>query len=474
MRIFESLAIISLGVSLLSIFLNKKTKLNILSLSLTELLCIISIIVEGYRIHLLPTVIIGFIHLILQSSVLIRGKKEKTKLVKILLFISNTIFLVIAVILPLLFPVSILPQPTGDYEVGTTLLCLTDLSRDEIVTIDKTDKRELSIQVWYPAENVKGYEKEYFFTDPLFADNFEELLKMPNIFQHLKLTRTHSYKNAPVATSKQPFPVLIFSHGYTGFTGQNTGQMEELASHGYVIFSIGHTYESIAVEFPNDRIVGLDNDIVDNFYNEFQIDLEADLAQEITKLIDQGTLINERVMVWQKDTSFVLDEIEKMNADDMNNLFSHKLDLDKVGVFGHSYGGATAGMSVYLDSRFKVGVNMDGGQFGDLRGVILDKPFLLFLSDESSKAIKAGYNLEQDELYVLEVKGTKHYNFTDISLMSPAFESLGLLGGTSGFEIQDIMNNYLLAFFDEHLKGKQSDLFSKTHHHPKVKLEIYE
>jgi hypothetical protein len=73
------------------------------------------------------------------------------------------------------------------------------------------------------------------------------------MFEYIELISTHSIKDAPVADSAEPFSVLIFSSGHTGLLSQNTILFEDLASHGYIVRSVGHPYESLLVEYPDQR-----------------------------------------------------------------------------------------------------------------------------------------------------------------------------------------------------------------------------
>jgi AraC-like DNA-binding protein len=131
-----------------------------------------------------------------------------------------------------LFPVFRLPKPTGNYAVGTTSFHFVDAAQAEIFTADTTDRRELVVQAWYPAEPLPetaptAYSEYARTIGPIFAE-FVELPRF--LFDHLSLVKTHSYRDAPIAKAEQKYLVLIFSHGYgLGTVTQNTVQMEEFA-----------------------------------------------------------------------------------------------------------------------------------------------------------------------------------------------------------------------------------------------------
>ena len=118
-----------------------------------------------------------------------------------------------------------------------------------------------------------------------------------NLVQHLRLVASHSYPNAPVARARPRYPVLIFSHGYASSPWQNTVQMEELASHGFIVFSIGHTYESVAIRFPDGRIAPL---------NRARMKSVTGDRSKLKELATQS------LGVWVADTRYVADELAKI------------------------------------------------------------------------------------------------------------------------------------------------------------------
>ena len=84
----------------------------------------------------------------------------------------------------------------------------------------------------------------------LFQELYEgDYTQQSLLFGYLRHIPTHSHVHAPVAAPDDgPFPVLLFNHARElGFTSQNQLLMEHLASHGYVIFSIAHPYQSSKV-----------------------------------------------------------------------------------------------------------------------------------------------------------------------------------------------------------------------------------
>ena len=159
------------------------------------------------------------------------------------------------------FPIVDLPKPTGPYPAGVRDFALTDPSRTGMFQDAPEQPRKLAVRVWYPAETVEGCEVLPYFSR-LEAETTARGLGDasplgPRFFPYLLYSDTHSYVDAPLRAGANNMPTVIFSHGYRGFKGQNTILMEHLASHGYIVYSVQHTYESSPTVFPDGRS-GLD------------------------------------------------------------------------------------------------------------------------------------------------------------------------------------------------------------------------
>ena len=75
-------------------------------------------------------------------------------------------------------------------------------------------------------------------------------------------------------------------------------------------------------------------------------------------------------MEWcAEDLVFVLNQLEQLESGAVHSPFQERLDLDRIGVFGHSFGGRVAARACQLDDRLKAGILCDG--FG--RKMAVDK-----------------------------------------------------------------------------------------------------
>ena len=240
------------------------------------------------------------------------------------------------------------------------------------------------------------------------------------------------------------FPVLIFSHGILGGRIQNTSQIQELASHGYVVVGIDHTYDaSFTIFSPTESIPsGL-------LANSLGPD-----GNTAVKIRDTG------IYVRVADVQFVLDELAKLNAEDPKKILAGHLDLEKVGVFGHSFGGATTMGACAVDDRVRSGLAMDGC-ISDERIELLSKPlFIMKMPREGEDPIgtKRLSKKCSGPFWDVNIAGTAHGNFTDLAFLTPAHRLSMLTGTIEPMRALIIMNAYTLAFFDYTLLGKASAL----------------
>lgn len=383
-----------------------------------------------------------------------------------------------------------LPEPTGEYAVGTTNYNFTDSEREETYTENSNDNREITAKVWYPSEEVPEADTAPYVSKELGGAIASGLEIPPDDFNNLvQSISTNSVADAPLAEAESEYPVLVFSHGFGDVPELNTVKAEELASQGYVVVGINHTYDSIANVFADGEVVPQSS----------IFDLESE-----SELLD---LVGEGVSIRAEDAQFVLDELEQIDAGkDPKELFSNKLDLERLGIYGYSLGGATAAKVLSEDPRFQAGINLDGGLFGDSGEASLSQPFMIqnneaFGTGNSSDArinefdrIQQSFvdNLQNDG-YEVTILGTEHSSFNDLSFLFPLLANSGIeLGeledatssdgsGDEDFEPIDpqlssqIINDYTVAFFEQYLNGESSSLLADdmSSPYPEVVFQAY-
>lgn len=329
--------------------------------------------------------------------------------------ISMTLVLVVALLPAIVFPQYKLPKVTGKYEVATATYTYIDKNRMEEFT-DKGNNRFVNVEFWYPKK----------------AD--------------------------------EKYPLLVFSHGAYGIKASNTSTYTELASHGYVVVSIDHPYHSFYTRSGNGTVAMINTD----YHREINNMNKGDYSNEE---------LYELFQKWMKlrldDMNFVIDTILEKNKNDNNPIYQ-LINTKKIGVSGHSMGGAA---SVWLGKERKdIGavVNIDAPFFSELvykneiddfvaRGEDYTTPLLNIYSDDvwgqlesNSIYIANKPNSEQfKDAYTVHFQGAKHLSLTDLPLFSPILANI-LQGGKADINKYysiETENELILKFLDYELKG---------------------
>ena len=389
-------------------------------------------------------------------------------------------------------PMFELPRPTGRHAIGVTNLYVADPAREEIFSDDPNDHRELMVRIWYPAAGVPDSQEPAPYWDdveqagPLMAQLSREALGInvrDNAFDHYADIPTHSYADAPLAAEPRLLPVLVFSHGYgVARPSSNTALMEELASRGYWVASIAHTYESPAVVFEDGRVVSWDAEAVagllsnedGSFFESFvQTEDPAQRDDLVRSFLAEQTHTSRSMKVWNADTHTVVDEIERIASGERATPFAGRLALDRLAVLGMSFGGAAAGVFCVEDPRCKAGLNLDGFHYGDgMADAVVRVPFMILSAKRGEIPINEFFfRHAAGPAYIAVIDGSTHMNFTDTSISSRILRWLGALGDIDGQRMLRIMNVYVSAFLDQHLLGKKSPLLEgDSADYPEVEL----
>ncbi|MBI1802234.1 MAG: hypothetical protein HYR71_11475 [Chloroflexi bacterium] len=362
----------------------------------------------------------------------------------------------VAATLPVILPVPRLPTPPGPYAVGSVLYDWTDTTRVETYSSDPNAKRELMVQVWYPALPTADAK-----TIPLL-DNFDaalpafaDILKVPAFaLDHLRLVRTHTYGDAPIRNDGAPYPLVILSHGYTGYRNAGVNQMEALASSGYVAVAIDHAYAAAFTVFSNGRVVLNDPAMLPPAGQNLPGDQAMREALQATVVADER---------------FVMDQLQRLNAGQLDARFAGKLDLQRIGLTGVSLGGGAVVWACHLDARCKAGLVQDGW-YEPLPETMVSEPLrqpFMFMQSET-KMWKMDNLARLDRLYQgvsapafhLKLAGVLHDDFGDYPLLSPVSGLLPERGALNGERTLQVVDAYMLAFFGRYLKNQPSPLLN--------------
>jgi dienelactone hydrolase len=365
-----------------------------------------------------------------------------------------------------LIPVFQLPQPSGPYSIGTLIYHVTGPSSHP-----GTGEHEFMAQVWYPSDMPLAGRGVSYRPYP------RNLL--PWKTQHLALVETHAAASVSLSSHQPQFPVLVFSPSWSGERGQNMVLVENLVSHGFIVVGIDHPHSTEVVVFPDGRVVREDPDPGEDYASEavFQAFLAAG---------------EKRLRARMEDVELLLNTLEDWQRHDPRGILTGRMDLDRIGIFGHSFGGAVAAETCLLDRRVKAGVDMDGLVFGRAAVEGVDRPFLFFAEDFPSPSPTAPRNSSEGRMavvsaiqsnairrtfargggYFIRIRGAYHRNYSDSPLFS-RFRFLTHSGPIDPLRAFDIVNDYVLNFFQHTLLGLPAPLLEgPSPQYPEVTIRV--
>lgn len=361
-----------------------------------------------------------------------------------------------------------LPAPTGPHPVGRAELHLVEAGRPDPWKPDRP--RELMVSVWYPARSPEGARPAPYMP-PGVARVFADALLKPVGADPSRVDFTAVVTHARVGPSARRgrHPVLLYSPGGNQVRAMGSALAVDLASRGYVVVAIDHTFEGRAVEFPDGRVeAGA---------------LPPEGGSEALRKMIEGRL---------GDARFVLDRLQDLQG---GRGFPPALDLSRVGMFGHSAGGFTALEALGADRRIDAAANLDGSLgfsmsrrlFGRVVEAGLAKPFLLMGAGTSGPQDKPRTHAHSPDWARLWERSSgwkrdiwfpdaEHMSFADhAALLPPLVQRLGLppalaarsIGTADPQAVVAAQRDILAAFFDLHLKGRPQPLLdAPARRHP--------
>jgi len=258
---------------------------------------------------------------------------------------------VASVVCGLLIPVFRMPKPTGPYAVGKRTTLWVDKTRKSWLLNTKgrgalPENRKLMANVWYPAceRRVKEMRtrRKANWLDPLLARSLAVSFWAPEwCVNYFRLVRMEALDDAPVAKDRA-FPLVLFSHSFTGMKEQNSALFQELASWGYVVVAVDHPHDAALVLYPDGSTAdfrGYDqpNDALPLNWWKFR---------------------HEHLRWRARDVLFALDQMIALN-DDPDGDFYQSFDMSRIAAMGHSFGGSAVGLVAQMDPRIQCCIMLD-------------------------------------------------------------------------------------------------------------------
>lgn len=363
-----------------------------------------------------------------------RTKKEKTKAKAIAGAVMSVILIGFS-----LFPAFIFTgysglKTSGQYKVKETQAILTDSSRLETNENDGSN-REIPVHFYYPEGD---------------AENC---------------------------------PLVLFAHGSFGYYQSNSSLYAELASNGYVVASIDHPYYAFFTKDTAGKTI-----IVDFEFMQTAVNMQN--SSDFTETIEDFNTTHEWMSLRTADENFVLDTIKTAKSSGLLDTAWYTesedvkaeilkvleiTDTEKIGLMGHSIGGAAAVQLGRERDDITAVVDIDGTMLGE--EISFDDGKIGYNPEPYPIPILSLDNADHWESYVdvldngteyvnkylldnaadsreVHFDGTEHMDFTDLPLLSPALSKMLGKGSVDSSEFIPEMNSIILNYFNYYLKGE--------------------
>jgi pimeloyl-ACP methyl ester carboxylesterase len=174
---------------------------------------------------------------------------------------------------------------------------------------------------------------------------------------------------------------------------------------------------------------------------------------------------------WVDDTKLVLDRLSSAAPASPAGRLAARLDISRLGVFGHSMGGVTAGQFCVEDRRCRAGLNLDGiPQYGTMIDRSMARPFLMVYSARPGRsgASDAIYRRSAHPYYRVDVADTRHLDFSDMAFWGGPLRERPVLGSIAPARVTGITGAIVRQYFDREVLGQRSTMFAGGSPFPEV------
>ncbi|MBP5261234.1 MAG: hypothetical protein J6Z43_03800 [Clostridiales bacterium] len=371
-----------------------------------------------------------------------KNNNNKKTFTKVLSLVISTI-LILGALMPAFLFKDYQGRPlTGPYDVATSEAIIIDMDRLEEFENDGSN-REIPVHFYYPEE------------------------------------------------CSEKMPLVVFSHGAFGYYQSNTSTYMELASNGYVVASLDHPYHAFFTKDTSGKTVTVDPGFMQTALTVGNND-DAMSEEELYEITSKWMKLRE------DDVNCVIDSLIEGadNGDISDYWFSDEqtkstivsvlglIDTSRIGLIGHSLGGATAVSVGRIRDDISAVVDLDGTMLGEQTGVydnmpvINEEPYttpLLSIDNDAHhneriEARQIGYVYSNnvildnaEEGYSTYLRGAEHMDLTDLPLFSPFLAGMLRSGDIDHEECIDQVNSLVLQFFNCYLKGEGNFTVSESY-----------
>ena len=289
-----------------------------------------------------------------------------------------------------------------------------------------------------------------------------------------------SYREVPAhfyypENADSEYPLIIFSHGAFGYYQSNFSTYAELASNGYIVVALDHPHHSFFTKDTDGKMITVDEKFI------YEVTRDDDAVSKEELMTDSQAWLKVRV----DDENFVLDTIKEAknsgtlstawHTSDADTVLSviNRIDTDKIGLTGHSLGGATAVELGRERTDIDAVIDIDGTMMGEITGVMNGEytynsesypvPVLALFTENNYNMIESDesgfYRVNENMINnakdgrIVTFENAEHMDFTDLPLFSPFLGNMLGSGERDNEEMMNTLNSVVLNWFDYYLKG---------------------
>jgi dienelactone hydrolase len=338
------------------------------------------------------------------------------------------------------FPIIAMPNASGPYAIGTSSQLIVNPNRIEEYGALRGQPRTFKVQYWYPAQSTDGFEQTKWIADGLVVPRaLTRDWSLPFfVLDHISAYRSSAYLNAPLSTQQGTYPVVIISHGWSSKRTLHTDLAEELASQGYFVVGMEHTYGSLATVLGNEE--------ADVQY----LDYDALPRRAVTpNYLEFANLL---VETYASDIIAAIDTLEALNQ--ASGALNQRLDLSSIQVVGHSTGGGAAVKAAIDDPRITSVLGMDAWveplTASDLSAGLSTRALYLrsngWETGENNEYLYQLLQTSSNASPLYQIDGTTHYDFAMVYMYTPLTRVLGITGSLEFGYLNTMLDTLVLEF----------------------------
>lgn len=357
-----------------------------------------------------------------------------------------------------------IPPGNGPHQVGCTDLMVGH-------TIEGT-----FLRLYYPCNTYEDSERPGWIPSQEYFNGLADFMKInrtfsERIFSYLfGACQIPAFWNAPYKSAGK-CPVVIFSHGLGAFRTLYSAICCELASQGFIVAAVEHRDESASATFYFTEKAEAEQQVSCKppSVNPPHLDLQWMYYRPLKPGESEFPLRNKQVKQRADECIRALDLLIEINSGNpVENVLrtqfdfttlENSMDLCKIAIMGHSFGGATVIEGLCKEGKFKCGVALDTWMFPIDEEIFprVKQPIFFINSEKFQWAGNILRIKKLDSAFIprkmITIRGTVHQSFPDFTFLTGNWlgKLLKLKGDINPYVAMDLCNKASLAFLQRHL-----------------------